>query len=214
MIAILFPVLVVVLIIILVCVFAGAGAKSRRKSGKYYLVILKNNIENNNVFLSTFTKFTNKYHENPIGYITMKQLLDNDDQYICLLVSDKYKLLEEVKNKWSYWGYNTQICNQVEFDNVKKSKNHYQNNWSNNSWNNDYSYDNNSNNFEELNLIIIKSELMEIDYNFETLSRISKKYHMNSNSAQYYKNEYKNGNEPFILFIYGAKVLYYKYKKI
>lgn len=51
----------------------------------------------------------------------------------------------------------------------------------------------------------MKNELMAIDYNFEILSKISKKYHINSNNAQYYKNEYKNGNEPFILFIYGAK---------
>lgn len=122
MIAILFPVLVVILIIILVCVFVGAGAKSRRKSGKYYLIILKNNIENEYVFISTFTRFTSKYHETPINITTIKQLLDNDDQYICLLVSDEYKLLEEAKNKWGYWGYNTQICNQVEFDNVKNSK--------------------------------------------------------------------------------------------
>ncbi len=117
-----------------------------------------------------------------------------------MLVSDKYSLLEGAKNKWSYWGYKSQICNQVELDNLKNYKNHYQNNWNNN-----YSYDNNSNNFKELNLIIMKNELMWIDYNFEILARISKMFHINPNGMQYYKNEYKNGNEPFILFIYGSK---------
>ena len=200
MIAILLSILVVILIIILVCVFVRVGTNSKRKLGKHYLIILKDNIENDYIFMSLFRKFSNKYHENPISAKTIEQLLYNDDQYICLLVSDKYSLLEGAKNKWSYWGYKSQICNQVELDNLKNYKNHYQNNW-----NNDYSYDNNSNNFKELNLIIMKNELMGIDYNFEILARISKMFHINPNGMQYYKNEYKNGNEPFILFIYGSK---------